>query len=342
MTRKAQLCATLLLAATFIAFPALAQSIIKESPTPSREDWAPVTFADGRDYSMSETTQVVMLGTGTPLGSPAYNGISVAVIVNNKPYIFDAGPGIYRSMQAATPAMGGKFKALESSNIDTLFLTHLHFDHTEGVPEFILAPWSLHREAPPTIYGPPGTEDLVKNVLEAYRKTIDVEMFGLQPVTKTGWRATAKDVLPGIIFKDQNITVTAINNHHGSWDYSYVYRIETPDRIIVISGDTAPFDGWEEAYKDADILIHEAYSYDPNKDTTDIDESVLTTYMSEFHTSTKQLANILKKVKPKVAVIYHYVQYEPEKTRTNQRAVEEIKATGYDGTVIQARDMDIY
>lgn len=319
-----------------------AEGIIKTNPTPSRAKWAPATFAYGRDFSTSDTTKVVMLGTGTPLGNPGYNGVSVAVIVNGKPYIFDAGPGVYRSIKAATPDMGGKFKALETDNIITLFITHLHFDHTEGLAEFILGPWSYHRTTPPTIYGPPGTKKMVNKLLEGYYKTIDVEMFGLQPVTKTGWRANGIDIMPGQVYKDDNITVNAFENKHGSWDYSYGYRVKTPDRVIIISGDTAPFKGWEQAYTGADILIHEAYSYDPDKYDFDKEAPVSKPYMESFHTSTKELADLLKIVKPKLVVTYHYVQFQPTKLRDNKRSEKEIKQYGYDGFVIQARDMDIY
>ena len=40
-----------------------------------------------------------------------------------------------------------------------VFLTHLHSDHTIGLPSLILSPWSWRREEPPHIYGPPGTND---------------------------------------------------------------------------------------------------------------------------------------------------------------------------------------
>jgi len=322
---------------------AFADNIIKSEPAPSRKQWAPVTDAYGRDFSTSTITKVVMLGTGTPLGNPGYAGISVAIIVNGKSYIFDAGPGVFRSIQAATPLMGGQFKALEPAHITTLFLTHLHFDHIEGLPEFILGPWALYRKVPPTIYGPPGTKHLVKNILKAYQKTIDLEMFGMQPITKTGWRAKGVEIMPGVVYHDKNITVTAFENHHGSWDYSYGYRVQTPDRVIIIGGDTAPFDGMTKDYQGADILIHEAYSYDPDKNDYDKKVKTITKpYMSAFHTSTKELATILKKVKPKVTIIYHYVQFEPVKTRSNHKAEDEIKAAGYEGKVIQARDMDVY
>ena len=99
---------------------------------------------------------------------------------HGQPYIFDCGPGFWRNSQANTPAYGGKIAALEPKNLTRLFLTHLHFDHTEGLSEFMLAPWTYYRDGPPQVYGPPGTEDVVHHLTEAYTKDIDLQMFGLE------------------------------------------------------------------------------------------------------------------------------------------------------------------
>jgi hypothetical protein len=83
------------------------------------------------------------------------------------------------------------------------------------------------------------------------------------------------------------------------------------DRTIVLSGDTSLFDGMEEVYAGADILFHEAYSFDPKTNPYDAKAPVSVSYMDAFHTSTEQLAGVLKKVNPKVTVIYHYVTFTP-------------------------------
>ena len=83
------------------------------------------------------------------------------------------------------------------------------------------------------------------------------------------------------------------------------------DRTIVFSGDTALFDGMEEAYAGADILFHEAYSFDPKTNPYDAKAPVSVSYMKAFHTSAEQLAGVLKKVNPNVTVLYHYVTFTP-------------------------------
>ena len=126
--------------------------------------------AYGRDYSTSDVTKVVVIGSGTPAADTRHGGVSVAVVVNDQPYIIDCGPGFWRDSQASTPAYGGKIAALEPRKLTRLFLTHLHFDHTEGMAEFMLAPWTLERKVPPQVYGPPGTQDMVDNLMKPTRK----------------------------------------------------------------------------------------------------------------------------------------------------------------------------
>ena len=327
---------------------AIAQEIVKDKPTPSRAEWAPLGQAYGRDYSTSDITKVVVLGSGTPAADTRHSGISVSVVVNGQPYVFDCGPGFWRSSQASTPEYGGKIASLEPKKLTRLFLTHLHFDHTEGMSEFMLAPWTLEREGAPQVYVPPGTMDMVDHLMQAYAKDIYIQMFGLERTNATGWKWLAKEVLPGEVYKDDNVRITAYQNHHGSWDYSYAYRVVTykpdgtVDRTIVFSDDTSLFDDMEKDYAGADILFHEAYSFDPKTNPYDAKAPVSVSYMNDFHTSTEQLAGVLKKVNPKVTVLYHYVTFTPANATDQERGVKEIKNFGYNGVVIQSQDADIF
>jgi ribonuclease BN (tRNA processing enzyme) len=189
---------------------------------------------------------------------------------------------------------------------------------------------------------------MVNHLMQAYTKDIYIQMFGLERTNATGWKFLAKEVLPGEVYKDNNVRITAYQNKHGSWDYSYAYRFVTykpdgtVDRTIVFSGDTALFDGMEEVYAGADILFHEAYSFDPKTNPYDAKAPVTVDYMNAFHTSTEQLAGVLKKVNPKVTVLYHYVTFTPANATDQERGVKEIKKFGYEGVVIQSQDADIF
>jgi len=87
-------------------------------------------------------TLVVLLGTGTPRPFPDRSGPATAIVVGDKAYLIDFGPGVVR--RAAAAAAGGT-PALEPTKLTIAFLTHLHSDHTAGYPDLIFTPWVMGR-----------------------------------------------------------------------------------------------------------------------------------------------------------------------------------------------------
>ena len=93
---------TLVLTTTLLLLnTAIAQQIIKDKPTPSRAEWAPLGQAYGQDYSTSDVTKVVVLGSGTPAADTRHGGISVAVVVNGQPYIIDVARAFGETLKRA-------------------------------------------------------------------------------------------------------------------------------------------------------------------------------------------------------------------------------------------------
>ena len=103
-------------------------------------------------------TQVVLMGTGTPLPDPERAGPCTAIVVNGTPYLVDLGTGVVRR---AAAARNKDVKALEPINLKIGFITHLHSDHTLGVADVLLTPWVMGRKEPFELYGPPGTRTMV-------------------------------------------------------------------------------------------------------------------------------------------------------------------------------------
>ena len=97
------------------------------------------------DINASENhgTRLVLLGTGTPNAEPDRSGPSLAIIVKNKSYIVDFGPGIVRQANKLYTQDNDAYLSLKPSNLEVAFLTHLHSDHTTGYPDLIFTPWVL-------------------------------------------------------------------------------------------------------------------------------------------------------------------------------------------------------
>ena len=275
-------------------------------------------------------TRVVLLGTGNPNADPDRSGPSVAIVVNGVPYVVDCGPGVVR--RAAAAARNG-IGALAVQNLSRLFVTHLHSDHTLGLPDIMLSPWTLDRTAPLEVYGPKGISAMTRQILQAYREDIDIRLHGLEPSNKTGCRVNAHEVGPGVIYRDANVTVHAFAVRHGEWRFAYGYRFDAANRSIVISGDTAPTSAIAENCNGCDVLIHEVYSEAGFAKRPPAWQK----YHSSYHTSSRELGEIATKAKPGLLVLYHQLFWGT----SDEDLLAEVRRY-YSGKVVSARDLDVY
>jgi ribonuclease BN (tRNA processing enzyme) len=287
--------------------------------------------ADSRAVQTSATkTQVVLLGTGTPNADPERSGPSVAVVVGDTPYIVDFGPGVVR--RAAAASRKG-ITGLAVSKLKTAFATHLHSDHTTGLADLIFTPWVLERKEPIEIYGPKGIKAMVEHVAKAYSEDVDIRLHGGEPSNKTGYRAIAHEIKPGVVYKDSNVTVKAFPVSHGAWREAYGYRFETADRVVVISGDCGPSESIIENCNGCDVLIHEVYS----QKGFETRPAEWQRYHSRYHTSAPQLAEIAKRARPRLLVLYHQLLWGT----TEEDLLKEVQLV-YKGEVVSGRDLDLY
>jgi ribonuclease Z len=285
------------------------------------------------DYSTSEITKVVLLGTGNPNPDPKHSGCSIAIVVNDTPYIVDFGPGVIRQSAALSPRYGGTIEGLSVKKIKVAFLTHLHSDHTTGYPDLILTPWVMGRDEPLEVYGPEGISGMTNNILNAYEEDIKYRLYGLEPANDLGWRVNSHEIKEGLIYEDDNIKVDAFLVEHGSWPNAYGFRFTAPDKVIVISGDARPSDNIVKYSKGADILIHEVY-YKKGFDTK---PEQWKEYHSTHHTSTYELGEIAKESQPGLIIMYHILYWGA----TDEQLLKEISEV-YDGKVVVGSDLDIY
>lgn len=290
---------------------------------------------DQVEIDNSSTTKIVMLGTGTPVPTPARSGPSVAIIVGDASYIFDFGPGVVRQASNLSPRFNGPFDALRGKNLKTAFLTHLHSDHTVGFADLLLTAWTGgHRKAPLKLFGPEGIDELVEGTLSAYDTDIKYRLYGLEDTNNSGWRAETSIVAEGLVYEDENIKVHAFPVIHGSWPNAFGYRAETKDKVIVISGDLAPNDKIREYSKNADYLIHEVYC---ERGLVENIIPVRQKYHRGNHTSTKELANLANEVKPGELILTHVLPFGC----TYQEVIDEV-TEDYSGKVTLANDLDIF
>jgi len=276
-------------------------------------------------------TRVVMLGTGTPNADPDRFGPSVAVVVDETSYLIDFGVGVVR--RAAAAERSG-IPALAAPNLTRAFATHLHSDHTLGLADLILTPWILERPVPLTLYGPRGLRAMTRHLVAAYADDIRIRTRGGEPRHGYDPRLVqVHEITPGIVYRDDRVTVTAFAVPHGAWEQAFGYRFQTPDRTIVISGDTGADSRIEDQCRACDVLVHEVYSEAGFAKRP----PEWRAYHSRYHTSTRQLGAIASRARPGLLVLYHQLIW----SSTEDELLKEVRSA-YDGKVVSAHDLDVF
>jgi ribonuclease BN (tRNA processing enzyme) len=273
--------------------------------------------------AVAQDTRVVLLGTGNPNPEPDRMGPAVAILSGSRAYLVDCGPGVVRRAAQAGIAM---------QQITRAFVTHLHSDHTVGLPDLIFTPAVTGRKEPLEIYGPPGIRAMTALVMQAWGEDQQIRLHGLEPAVAQAYVVHAHDVAPGEIYRDGAVRVVAFAVSHGSWKHAYGYRFKAPDKTIVLSGDTTYSPGLIAAAKGCDILVHEVYS-----------EKGLASrpaewqrYHRAFHTSARDVGRVAAQVRPRTLVLYHQLAWG----QSADEILGEIRQE-YQGTTLFGKDLDV-
>lgn len=275
-------------------------------------------------------TRLVILGSGTPNIDPDRTGPAMAIIVNGQSYVVDCGRSvIQRTAEAGRKGVPG----LDPAHLRKLFITHLHSDHTAGYPDFILTPAVTGRTQPLEVYGPKGLQRMTDLLLQAYSEDIDIRLHGLEQGIPYAYKVIVHENREeGIIYRDSNVVVKAFRVPHGTWPEAWGYRFETPDKVIVLSGDCTYNENLVKYAKGCDILVHEVYSMEGLAKR----DAHWQKYHSTFHTSTAQLADIANQVHPGKLVLVHELPFRMSRESLLQELTDR-----YKGVVIAANDLDI-
>jgi len=207
-------------------------------------------------------TRLITLGTsGGPPPRAGRAQSSNLLTVNGAHYVVDAGDGVARRLAKA---------GINPRDIGSVFITHHHDDHTAGLGTLMSVAWDNQRTNPINAYGPPGTEALVKAAVQYFSISAEIRIADGGRTVPIAQVFFGHDVGTGAIYQDANIKVTAVENSHFDFHKggpaagkhkSYSYRFETPDRVIVFTGDTGASDAVTELAKSADVLVTETSSF---------------------------------------------------------------------------------
>jgi ribonuclease Z len=217
-------------------------------------------------------------GTGGSVPSPRRGLPAVLVRRGGDRILFDCGEGTQRQL----------VRSVGLTDVDSVFVTHLHADHWLGLPGMLKSFALRERDQPLAVYGPRGLKELMGAMLVVYGRLpyelSVVELAPAQSVDRDGYAITAipvrhrgeasfgyalvEEPRPGHL--DARLA-QELGVMPGP-DFGRLQRGESVNgvapaqvmgparegRKIVLSGDTAPCEALAIAAHQADVLVHEA------------------------------------------------------------------------------------
>jgi ribonuclease BN (tRNA processing enzyme) len=291
--------------------------------------------------SAQAQTRVITLGTqGGPMPSATRAQPATAVIVRGRVYLVDAGNGV--SLQLAKAG-------LDHRRVGQIFITHNHDDHNADWGTLMGLQWATGRRQPTHVLGPAGTEAMLKGFLEYFKPNARIRMADAKGLMPPEQMFKAHDYKgSGEVYRDDLITVTAAENCHyaqdgagaSGLDLSYSLRFQTPDRVIVFSGDTGKCERVLALAKDADLLIHEVIDLDLIEKALSAmlpapAAQALMRHMRDDHTTAEDVGRLAKAAGVKHVVLNHII---PGASEPDSVYLEPVKRQ-YSGPVTVARDL---
>jgi ribonuclease Z len=164
----------------------------------------------------AQNLKVTLLGTGSPQPRMDRFGPSILVEAGEKKLLFDCGRGAAQRIEHIK---------IPFTEIDALFLTHLHSDHVVGIPDLWLTGWARGRKVPLRVWGPAGTREMMLHLEEAYQFDIRIRQAD-DKLPPQGVAVTAKNIEQGIVYDNAGIKVIAFAVDHGP-----VARLRLPHRL---------------------------------------------------------------------------------------------------------------
>jgi ribonuclease BN (tRNA processing enzyme) len=202
-------------------------------------------------------THLVLLGTvAGPVLHPRRMMASQAVVVDGAVYLFDCGYGAVTRLAAA---------GLRLADIRAVFITHHHSDHNADYANLIHLAWiqGLNRTLP--VFGPPPMEKIHRAAIDFHGEDFDIRIRATGRTPPLECFSVNEIVAPGAVFEDENVRVTSALVDHPPFAHAFGFRVDSKDRSIVLSGDTAPCESLVDLARGADLLLHEAM-YEPGID----------------------------------------------------------------------------
>jgi ribonuclease BN (tRNA processing enzyme) len=271
-------------------------------------------------------SRLILLGTaGGPTPKRTRAGFSQALVIGNRLYVIDCGDGVARQLVLA---------GISLPTLRHIFITHHHSDHTADYGNLLLLAWGDALTSRVDTWGPPPLARITSLFFQMNRPDLDIREKdegrpALPPLVHPHEISRA-----GQVMKDDLVSVTCCRVDHPLVPIALAYRFDTPDRSIVVSGDTRPSSALIALATQADVLIHEVLytSRAPGEPGSAVRKHVVNS-----HTSVEDAGRVASEAGVKTLVLSHFVPAEnPPVSDDEWRTAA---STHFTGRIIVGRDL---
>lgn len=274
--------------------------------------------------------RVTLLGTGSPAPVMRRFGPGVLVQAGGRTLLIDSGRGVTQRLFQLGVKLGA---------IDALFITHLHSDHVVGIPDLWLTGWLdaayAQRKGPFRVYGPAGSQGMMDGLAKAYDWDIKARIAD-QNLDQANIRSEVTELRPGVAYDQGGVKVTAFEVDHGELlKPAFGFRIDYGGRSVSISGDTRFSENLIKHAAGSDLLIHQVAAARPELLALPSFKVIL-----DHHTKPEEAGTVFSRVKPKLAVYYHFVLLgSPTVPPITEKEVVELTRKTYAGPLVVGEDL---
>ncbi len=278
----------------------------------------------------SDEFRVTLLGTGSPPPVIRRFGPAVLVQAGGKTLLFDCGRGATQRLLQSGVRLGA---------VDVLFLTHLHSDHVVGIPDLWLTGWLetpfAQRRGPFRVHGPAGTKGLMDGLVNAYDWDIKARIAD-QKLDPANVRPEVTELKEGVVYDNGGVKVTAFDVDHGDLlKPAFGFRVDYAGRSVTISGDTRFSENLIKHAQGTNLLIHQVAAVNEELLKSPVFKVIL-----DHHTKPDEAGVVFTRVKPKLAVYYHFVLLgTPAIPALTEKDVLEMTRKTYDGPLLIGEDL---
>ncbi len=240
--------------------------------------------------------RLTILGSGVFKPRTARCPCGLTLTVDEKTIVLDAGSGTFMRLIEA---------GIDYAQIDHIFVTHLHIDHTSDLLQYLWA-YHLNRGKDLYLFGPPGFRKFYEHLTDL------ASQFKHLP-----FEVRVREVDEGELISLPFCKIEVMRTHHVDELVSICYKVHDNKKTFGYSGDTGYSEKLIQFFKGVDVLVLEC--------TTLNEEKV------KGHLVPKECAEIANRTYVKKLVLTHL--------DTDLEKVKQECSENFHGEIIIAKDL---